>query len=88
MAGNETRKATPEFDASRATLGDKDAFEPFHVKATRSLQEALASGDVREDTPVLVMEGAAGALALLTRQMCYHHLAQGEMAGEPWMVSF
>ncbi len=88
MAGTETGKATSEFAASRATLSDKDAFEPFHVKATRSLREALASGDVREDTPVLVMEGAAGALALLTRQMCYHHLAQGEMAGEPWMVSF
>ena len=53
-----------------------------------AVQEALASGDVREDTPVLVMEGATGVLALLTRQMCYHHLAQGEMAGEPWMVSF
>jgi hypothetical protein len=34
------------------------------------------------------MEHDAGALALLTQQMSYHHLAQGEMAGEPWMVSF
>ena len=88
MAGNETRKTIPEFDISRATLSDKDDFQPFNANTTRPLQEALAGGDVHKDTPVLVMEGATGALALPTRQMCYHHVAQGEMAGEPWMVSF
>ena len=77
-----------EFDASRAWLSDKDQFEPFYVKVTRPLREALASGNVREDTPILVMERDAGVLALLTQQMSYHHLAQGEMAGEPWLVSF
>jgi hypothetical protein len=30
----------------------------------------------------------AGRLALVTDQMAYHHVAQGEIAGEPWMVSF
>jgi hypothetical protein len=91
LAGNQSRKAITEFDVSRATLSDKDdkdVFQPFYIKATRPLREALASGDVREDTPVLIMESDAGTLALLTQQMCYHHLAQGEMAGEPWMVSF
>ncbi len=88
MVGNETRKTIPEFDVSRATLSDKDEFQPFRVNTTRPLQEALASGNVGEDTQVLAMEGTVGALALLTRQMCYHHVAQGEMAGEPWMVSF
>ncbi len=85
---NQSRKAMTEFDASRATLRNKDMFQPFYVKATRPLREALASGNVREDTPVLVMEGHAGTLALLTQQMSYHHIAQGEMAGEPWLVSF
>jgi hypothetical protein len=82
------RKTMTEFDASRAWLSDKDQFEPFYVKVTRPLREALASGNVREDTPILVMERDAGVLALLSRQMSYHHLAQGEMAGEPWLVSF
>ena len=77
-----------EFDASRAWLSDEDQFEPFYVEVTRLLREALASGNVREDTPILVMERDAGVLALLSRQMSYHHLAQGEMAGEPWLVSF
>jgi hypothetical protein len=85
---NPSRKTMTKFDASRAWLSDKDEFEPFYVKVTRPLREALACGDVREDTPILVMEHDAGALALLTQQMSYHHLAQGEMAGEPWMVSF
>lgn len=77
-----------EFDASRATLKDKDMFQPFHVRTTRLLREALASGDVREDTLVLVMGDDVGTLALLTQQMSYHHVAQGEMAGKPWLVSF
>ncbi len=82
------RQPMTEFDVSRATLSDRDDFQPFYVKTTRPLQEALASGDVREDTSILLMEGNREALALLTQQMCYHHVAQGEMAGEPWMVSF
>jgi hypothetical protein len=34
------------------------------------------------------MDHPAGRLAFLTDQMAYHHVAQGEMNGEPWMVSF
>ncbi len=88
MAGKKTGRTVLEFDISRATLSDKDTFKPFRVNTTRPLQEALVGGDVGEDTQVLVMEGTVGVLALLTRQMCYHHLAQGEMTGGPWMVSF
>jgi hypothetical protein len=79
---------TAEFDASRAVLSDKDTFPPFHVKAARPLREALARGDVRDDTLVLVIERGVGTLALLTQQMAYHHVAQGEIAEEPWLVSF
>ncbi len=85
---NQSRKAITEFDASRAVLKDKDIFQPFHVKATSPLREALASGEVLKDTPVLVMKNDVGTLVLLTQQMSYHHVAQGEMAGKPWLVSF
>ena len=78
----------PDFDADRARLSDKDMFRPFEVRTTRPLQEALATGDVTEGMPVLVMEREASVLVLLTRQMVYHHVAQGELAGEPWLVSF
>ncbi len=88
MLENKTPTATNEFDASRATLKDKDIFLPFYVKSTRLLREELTSNNVRGNTPVLVMEGKTWTLAVLTQQMSYHHVAQGEIAGEPWLISF
>ncbi len=76
------------FDASRANLSSTDMFEPFHVGSTQSLQRALDEGDVAPDTPILALERDGGTLTLLTQQMSYHHVAQGEIAGEPWLVSF
>ncbi len=78
----------PEFDINRARVGAGSRFEPFRVGQTQSLRQALAAGVVASDTRLLVMEHAAGRLALLTDQMAYHHVAQGDIAGEPWMVSF
>ncbi len=77
-----------EFDIARARVGAGTRFEPFVVSETQSLSGALAAGTVKSDTRLLVMEHAAGRLALLTDQMVYHHVAQGDIAGEPWMVSF
>lgn len=85
---NQSRKGIGDFDISRAMLRDKDMFSPFHVKATHPLREALARGDVREKTLVLLMEHKAGTLAFLTQQMVYHHLADGEIAGKPWTIIF
>ncbi len=78
----------PEFDIARARVGAGSRFEPFRVRETQSLRDALVAGMVESDTRLLVMEHAAGRLALLTDQMAYHHVAQGDIAGEPWMVSF
>ncbi len=87
-AGELVAAQEPEFDINRARVGAGSRFEPFRVSQTQSLRQALASGVVASDTRLLVMEHAAGRLALLTDQMAYHHLAQGDIAGEPWMVSF
>lgn len=81
------RKGMAEFDSRRATLRDRNIFPPFHVKETVPLKEALKSDGVREDMHLLVIKRNAWTLALPTRHMIYHHVAQGEMAGEPWMVS-
>ncbi len=67
---------------------DRTIFEPFLVSETSSLRKALESGRVKKGTLPLVMEHAAGRLALLTDQMTYHRVAHGEIRGEPWMVSF
>jgi hypothetical protein len=76
------------FDASRANLSSTDMFDPFHIEFTQSLQRALDEGDVAPDTSILAVERDGGTLTLLTQQMAYHHVAQGEMAGVPWLVSF
>lgn len=77
-----------EFDIRRARVGAGSRFEPFRVSETQSLRDALAAGVVGSQTRLLVMEHPAGRLALLTDQMAYHHVAQGKIAGEPWMISF
>ena len=76
------------FEMARLNTDFVGTFETFMVEETQSLAQALAEGLVAEATAVLVTETAAGKLALLTDQMWWHHMAQGEAAGEPWLVSF
>lgn len=76
------------FDIDIARIGTRSRFEPFRVTETEPLRGALSSGKVQGDTRVLVMDHSAGRLAFLTDQMVYHHVAQGDIDGEPWMVSF
>ena len=87
-AAAQSSTATPPFDFSRFAPTPSDTFETFHVKETIPLREALASGRLGEDTRLLITETTAGRLALVTDQMAFHDLAQGEAGGRPWMVSF
>jgi hypothetical protein len=77
-----------EFDVRRALLVRMDIFAPLNVTTTRPLRDALAGGSVRENAPVLVAYRDAATVVLLKRQLTYHHVAQGELGGEPWMVSY
>ncbi len=83
-----TDQAAAEFDLSRARLAERTRFVPFGVTESSPLREVLEEGVIHEGTPLLVVDYKAGRLALLTEQMMYHHVAQGEMKGEPWLVSF
>jgi hypothetical protein len=76
-----------DFDAHHALLLRGDIFPLFRVTAPRLLRDALDRGDLSEDAPVLVIERDAFTLVLLTRQLGYHHGAQGESVGMPWMAS-
>jgi hypothetical protein len=80
--------AAQAFDISRAALNDSTVFAPFVVTGSVPLRDAVAAGAVDADTHVLVFEAGGARLALVTAQMAYHHVAQGDIAGEPWMVSF
>jgi hypothetical protein len=80
--------ARPDFDADRALLVQRDIFPPLHVETATSLRDAVETRAVRDDTLVLVAQVGGATLALVIRQLLFHHLAQGEIAGQPWMVSY
>ena len=77
-----------DFDIDIARIGVGSRFELFRVSETEPLRDAMSAGKLQGDTRVLVLDHPAGVLAFLTDQMAYHHVAQGEIDGEPWMVSF
>ena len=63
-------------------------FETFYVERTESLQDVLQQGRVAADTRVVVLETAAGPLALVNDQMIFHHIALGRMGDKDWMATF
>ena len=80
--------AQPGFDISRFAPTAVGTFETFYVKDTHPLKKALDEGKVAADTRLLVMTTAAGRLALITDQMTYHHIAQGQAHNQDWMATF
>ena len=77
-----------EFDLDRAWISEPGQVEPFLVEQTRPLAAALDAHELEKSTWLLVVEHPTGRLALVTDQLAYHHVAQGSIRGEPWMVSF
>jgi len=77
-----------DFDESRARIGERPIFDAFYPEQYEPLADVRRSGRVNDDTALLVLRRGDTTLTLLTMQMSYHHVAQGELAGEPWMVSF
>ena len=76
------------FDTDRAIFWRAPNFVPLRNPEWRPLRAALRAGDVSDDTPVLMFEAGGSTLVLVSSQMSYHHVAQGDMNGEPWMVTF
>ncbi len=73
------------FDAGRAMLRGADMFERFAIAGSGV---PLGEARLSPRTELLVLARGAERRALLLREMAYHHLAQGELGGEPAMVSF
>ena len=80
--------AAEGFEADRALFWAEPNFIPLRDPEWTPLRDVRRAGDLADDTPVLVFEAGGETLALVSSQMSYHHVAQGEMAGEPWMVTF
>ncbi|MDX2141389.1 MAG: DUF3179 domain-containing (seleno)protein [Chloroflexota bacterium] len=53
-----------------------------------SLEQCVEKGLLKPEESLLVLEVNHKPLALVTVQLVYHHVAQGMMDGQPWLVSF
>lgn len=60
-------------------------FKPFAVPPHGL---PLKQANLYPDEELIVIERVGEHRALLAREMAYHHVAQGELAGEPYLVSF
>lgn len=76
------------FDPQLATLHKKDLFKPLRVEKTILLRDALKQGKIKSDTDLLLLNHPDEPLALVKGEMAYHHVAQGHLGGEPYLVSF
>lgn len=73
-------------DRTKANLRKKGfAFDPYRPKG-KGLP--LSQADLRKDEELLMVERKGRRHLFLAKEMAYHHLAQYELAGEPYMVSF
>ena len=73
------------FDSERAILKGPDQFKRFNVTGNGV---PLNETNLKPKDVLLIFERAGERRALLQKQMVYHHVAQGELAGEPYIVSF
>lgn len=61
-------------------------FRPFRPSAKHEIP--LKAAQLANDVELLAFERGGERRVLLAEEMHYHHIAQGELAGEPYMVSF
>mgnify|MGYP002633123018 CR=1 FL=1 len=84
-AGDKLARMDSSFDASRAQLQKPDVFKRFRVPDDA---QPLADAGLRDDDWLLVAERGGVRRAFYLNHMAYHHVAQGTLAGEPYLVSF
>jgi len=74
-------------DRSKVSVVEKGfRFEPF--RPTAKNQSPLTDANLKGDTQLLAFERGGQRRAVLLSEAAYHHVIQGELAGEPYLVSF
>ena len=73
------------FQFRKAHLQGADMFRRFTVRGDG---QPLAEAKLAGDHFLLVFERGGERMALDATQMTYHHVAQGELAKEPYVVTF
>ncbi len=76
------------FELKRFSNFGNGWFETFYVDRTEALRAVLNEERLAGDTRLLVLETAAGRLALVIDQMSFHHIAEGSAGGKDWMATF
>lgn len=61
------------------------AFAPFQVPP---LGISISNLTLPSDLELILFTRNGMTRALVAREMAYHHVAQGELNGEPYLVSF
>jgi hypothetical protein len=61
------------------------AFEPFQVPKHGA---SLSSLNLPHDLELITFSRGGVSRALIAREMAYHHVAQGELDGQPYLISF
>jgi hypothetical protein len=76
--------ASKKVDYSKAFAKKDFQFIPFLPKTA----VPLVSTKLRPDEDILILERGGERYAFILTQMAYHHIAQGALAGQPYLVSF
>ncbi|OYD07282.1 DUF3179 domain-containing (seleno)protein [Paludifilum halophilum] len=63
-------------------------FQRFDISGSEPLQTVLRRKRMKPKDEVLVVERGGERLAFSLYQMTYHHVAQGELAGQPFILAF
>lgn len=62
------------------------SFEPFRPTIQNELP--LVDAKLKADTQLLAFERGGQRRAVLISEAMYHHVIQGELAGEPYLVTY
>ena len=74
-------------DRSKLNILEKGfRFEPF--RPTAKSKTLLANVKLKDDTQLIAFERSGQRRAVLLSEAMYHHIVQGELAGEPYLVTF
>ena len=61
-------------------------FRPFRPKPTDAIP--LKESGLTDDSELILFERNGEKRALILQEMAYHHVAQGELGGEPYVITF
>ena len=66
----------------------KEGFEFTPLRPTSEHEIPLAQAGLKPDVELVSFERNGERRTLIMTEMHYHHVCQGELAGEPYLVTF